>query len=83
LESDIDPAARDRLVRIKLDVGVASLLVMLGRAQEQDGVYRIAWPAEGIAFYQSSNVCRSPSIGASLDADLRQHVGGRVGHDTK
>jgi hypothetical protein len=44
LESDINPGeVRDRLLRIRLSGGVASLLVMLGRAQGHDGCIRIAW----------------------------------------
>lgn len=44
LADDIDPAVRDDLLRIRLNAGVASLLAMLGRAQEQDGCFRVAWP---------------------------------------
>jgi hypothetical protein len=36
---------------------------MLGRAQEQGGGYRISWPAEGIAFYRSSNVADHLQLG--------------------
>jgi hypothetical protein len=57
LADDINPEeVRDRLFRVKLNEGVASLLASLGRAREQGGVYQVAWPPEAFAFYESSNV---------------------------
>ena len=62
-EDVISEKVRNRLFRIKLNVGVAALLAMLGRAQEQGGVYQVSWPPEAFAFYRSSNVAQHLQLG--------------------